>query len=218
MSTLKKAFIISLTIMSLPLCHINAQDGLRHFDEGKDLNTVKTDYYGAEDDNSFAIHPAYNLGWGFLSGSGNPYVYDVSMGANFEFIRNLYAGAQIGYLGAFNSYSESGISIYTKSHFITIPLEFGYTLLNNSRKFGVVPFIGVGFNVSLGGSVELTRGGNSYEEEYDGGDFAVDGRVGLKLHIYGLAIAGTYHFPFNDDQKDFFGEDGYPEVSLSWSF
>ena len=49
-----------------------------------------------------------------------------------------------------------------------------------------------------------------------GGKIGVGGRVGLRLLLWGFNLSGTYVFPFNDKQKQFFGEKSYPELTIGF--
>ncbi len=129
---------------------------------------------------------------------------------------------RIGYHGGgYNYYSNDyGTNVYVdcNTHFIVIPIELGYTLVNN-KYFGVTPFVGAGFNIGLSGKVEVNdyAGSNDFEEDLEmGGEVGIDARAGLRVMLGRFTISGTYHFPLNDNQEAFFGDDAYPEISIGW--
>ena len=43
-------------------------------------------------------------------------------------------------------------------------------------------------------------------------------RVGIRVHLMGFDITGSYQIPLNDKQKGWFGKDAFPEISLAWGF
>lgn len=154
----------------------------------------------------------FEIGYGFLDsgGSGSAFAYEAAIGANYYFLDNVYAGARIGY----NSSSVSS-QIYDASyHFLEIPLEVGYDWSTSSGKFGVIPFGGFGFNIGLKGTSEIKGLGKSKAKI--GGKTGVDMRFGLRFNIMGFLLTGSYRIPLNDNQKAFFGEDAYPEISIGW--
>lgn len=158
--------------------------------------------------------PIFSMGWGFIDGEGNPYALEASIGCNYFFKENVYAGARIGYLGASSSYYDRSTSIKSKNHLLTVPLELGYTLFSENRKWGVIPFVGAGINIGIKGKTEI--------KDYDdinhkiGGKIGLDGRIGLRLIISEFIISASYHAPINSKQEQFMGEDAYPEISIGW--
>ena len=156
------------------------------------------------------------VGWGFLDGEGSPTTFRFTLGANYFFKENIYAGAQIGYLGASNHYSEGYKSIESKNHFITIPLELGYTLVTENRKWGIAPFAGLGVNIGIKGKTETEDYGDIDHEI--GGKLGLSGRIGVHIILSDFIISGSYNAPLNSKQEDLFGEDAYPEVTIGYAF
>lgn len=209
-NTLRLSFGVALFAMLFPFCTLSAQKNLRSFDDDSYAGNANT--YRTTTRNSYAggLIPTMSIGYGFVDSDG--YTYEATVGVNYEFVPNLYVGARIGYMGGGYHFYEQGVTYNSDMHFISIPLELGYTLVNE-QKYGIVPFVGLGFNIGLSGDAEI----NNYETDLEiGGDLGVDGRAGLRLMLSGWTISGTYHFPLNNKQEGFFGEDAYPELSIGW--
>ena len=152
---------------------------------------------------------AGELGYGFIKGSSN-----------------LYVGARIGY----NSANYTGLikiegkSINAKQnyHLLQIPIEFGYSLKNESESLGLIPFVGFNTNIGLSGKYKQKTLGTGGEESSKklkiGGKVGIGARVGIRVHLMGFDITGSYQIPLNDKQKGWFGKDAFPEISLAWGF
>lgn len=209
--TLRFSFGVALFTMLFPFCTISAQSKLRSFEEDSPNKKVNTDKnFSSSRYFTPGFIPTMSIGYGFVDSDG--YTYEATFGVNYEFAQNLYIGARIGYLGGGSHFYDQGMTFDSNMHFISIPLELGYTLVNE-QKYGIVPFVGLGFNIGLSGDAEI----NNYETDLEiGGDLGVDGRAGLRLMLSGWTISGTYHFPLNNNQEGFFGEDAYPELSIGW--
>lgn len=153
---------------------------------------------------------AIEMGYGFVG--KNSFVYTATIGANYLFTPNFYAGARIGYMGSSASSREDGDLNF---HFIDIPLELGYKL---GGSVGIIPFAGLNINIGLTGKVEDKSQKISTDVKI-GGEFGVDARLGLRLHLIGFQITGSYHFPLNDNQKIFcLKGESYPELSIGYMF
>ena len=208
---MKKSLLLTLFIFAVSFAQVDAQKKLRSFDEEDSYAQTQTYKSRSSSSNYFnpGFIPAMEIGYGFID---DGYAYSITIGANYEFVKNLYAGARIGYNGVGYSFYEYGISFNSNAHLLSIPFELGYTIVTEN-KFGVVPFVGLGFNVGLGGKTEV----NDYDVDLEvGGKLCVDARAGLRLMLAGWTISGTYHFPLNEKQEEFFGVDAYPEISIGW--
>lgn len=162
---------------------------------------------------------ADEVGYGFLDMDG-AYVIRGTIGASYSFTKNFYTQAQIGYNG-FNLYDSYKSGKYSRTtiegemHFITIPIELGYRITTENRLWGVIPFAGLGFNIGLSGESKV----GDYEADVEiGGKLGVEGRAGLRVVLCGIQVTGSYHFPLNSKQEDFFGEDAYPELAVGVAF
>lgn len=168
---------------------------------------------------------AGELGYGFIKGSGN-FMFEGTIGANYTLPYNLYVGARIGYNSAnYNGLIEiEGESINAKQncHFLQIPIEFGYSLKNESESLGLIPFVGFNTNIGLSGKYKQKTLGTGGEESSKklkiGGKVGIGARVGIRVHLMGFDITGSYQIPLNDKQKGWFGKDAFPEISLAWGF
>lgn len=168
---------------------------------------------------------AGELGFGFIKGQRN-YMYEATVGANYTLPYNLYVGARIGYNSAnYNGLIKiEGESIDTEQtyHLLEIPIEFGYSLKNKSESLGLIPFVGFNTNIGLSGKYKQRILGSGGEESSKklkiGGKVGIGARVGIRVHLIGFDITGSYQIPLNNKQKGWFGKDAFPEISLAWGF
>lgn len=169
---------------------------------------------------------SYEIGYGFLPKeeglNESSYEYRATMGANYILPYGLYAGARIGYNSS-NYYSyvyanKTSCSSDIKCHLLCIPIEIGYRFLfDSNKKIGFAPFAGIDFNIGLSGKQKIKLNKEETSEDLKiGGKIGVGGRVGLRLLLWGFNLSGTYVFPFNDKQKQFFGEKSYPELTIGF--
>lgn len=168
------------------------------------------------------------IGLGFLKGGPSNFTYEASIGFTYHFPYNIYGSARIGYNGCFYSSHYNGdretrsSNTEAKFHFLQIPLETGYILQTINKKWGIIPFAGITTNIGLTGKSkykELGTGGESNSKKAKiGGKIGLDARLGVRLRIYGFNVSGSYHLPLNKKQKEFFGKDSYPEVSIGYNF
>lgn len=172
---------------------------------------------------------AGEFGYGFFKGSSN-LQYEITFGANYRFPFNLYAGARIGYNSGNYNMAVKGDGEHVRNanwesnyHFIEVPLEVGYMLTTTNKKWGIVPFAGINANIGLTGKEkykELGSGGNSESKKLKiGGKLGLEAKIGLRIRLIEiLNISGSYRIPLNDKQKEWFGKDAYPEISIAWGF
>ena len=165
------------------------------------------------------------LGFGFIKGADN-FMYEATVGANYRLPYNLYVGARIGY----NSANYTGlikiegqnINVKQNYHLLEIPIEFGYSLKNESETMGLIPFVGFNTNVGLSGKYKQRTLGTGGKEESQknkiGGKVGIGARVGVRVCLWGFDITGSYQIPLNDKQKGWFGKDAFPEITLAWGF
>ncbi len=176
------------------------------------------------------FEPVLMLEMGFLEkmeGVSNfNYTYGATVGVNYWIIeksKGAFAGVRIGYNSASynHSYSERGYSASqeTDSHFIGIPVNFGFAFTNNTKKFALIPMAGFDFNISVKSTTKFRATGyNEEKKKGESGKFAVGLRFGLGLRIYEFNLVGFYTLPLNDWQKSYFGNDGYFGVGLAFGF
>ena len=165
------------------------------------------------------------LGFGFIKGPRN-FMYEATLGANYTLPYNLYVGARIGYNSAnYNGLTEiegKSIDAEQRCHFLEIPIEFGYSLKNESESLGLIPFVGFNTNIGLSGKYKQrilgTGGEESSKKLKIGGKVGIGARVGIRVHLVGFDITGSYQIPLNDKQKGWFGKEAFPEISLAWGF
>lgn len=177
-------------------------------------------------DNNGEWDMSYEIGYGFLPKeeglNGSSYEYRATIGANYILPYGLYAGVRIGYNSS-NYYSyvyanKTSCSSDIKCHLLCIPIEIGYRFLFDSNKeIGFSPFAGIDFNIGLSGKQKIKLNKEETSEDLEiGGKIGVGGRVGLRLLLWGFNLSGSYVFPFNDKQKQFFGEKSYPELTIGF--
>lgn len=162
------------------------------------------------------------IGFGFVDGAKN-HQYEATIGFNYHLQNNLYVGARIGYNSAHYRDYESWLGGYVDSeldfHFVEIPIEFGYSIKNKNGLFGIVPFVGVNTNIGISGKYKVTMYGESASEKIKiGGKVGFDGRFGVRVVLAGFVITGSFHKALGGEQKDWFGEDTYPEISIGYGF
>ncbi|MCD8290391.1 MAG: LysM peptidoglycan-binding domain-containing protein [Prevotella sp.] len=144
----------------------------------------------------------------------NPWKYgfDISLGANYYFIKQAYVGARLGYtLLAWKDWM---------AHFIGIPIEVGGKFKMN-EKHSVMPYLGFDFQICV---KEKYDGDSKYKEMMKEVAKEAQGNIGVGFRIgvrfvgkkgNGLGIA--YVLPLNDNQKGL-GKNGYPEISFVSDF
>ena len=205
------------------------QGGSTYTQENNSNNKVYQEHkYKAaknEDEKVGKFEFAGELGFGFIKGADN-FMYEATVGANYRLPYNLYIGARIGY----NSANYTGLikiegqNINAKQnyHLLEIPIEFGYSLKNESETLGLIPFVGFNTNIGLSGKYKQRILGTGGKEEPQkvkiGGKVGIGARVGVRVCLWGFDITGSYQIPLNDKQKGWFGKDAFPEITLAWGF
>jgi len=168
---------------------------------------------------------AGELGFGFIKGADN-FMYEATVGANYRLPYNLYVGARIGYNSAnyigLIAIDGQNINAEQNYHLLEIPIEFGYSLKNESETLGLIPFVGFNTNIGLSGKYKqrvLGTGGKEGSQKVKiGGKVGVGARIGVRVCLWGFDITGAYQIPLNNKQKGWFGKDAFPEITLAWGF
>lgn len=168
---------------------------------------------------------AYSLSYGFLPKpkgegvSGSSFSFAMTVGANYNFTKQLYAGARIGYYTTnFNTSIRYGIgnhtNVITDNHCIYLPVEAGYRIYLN-KNIAFVPYAGLDFSYIVKSKQEEGLGSNKTKKSVKPKDrFDTNGRIGMRISIWGIALGGAYVVPFGDNYGDC---DGFFEVSLGVS-
>lgn len=180
--------------------------------------------------------PTFMIEYGFLPKedgvSGTNYAYAATLGANYYFTesnRGVFAGARIGYNSASYNQHVSGrvdgsyvsATYEYNSHYITLPINLGYSIMTSDGKWGVTPYAGMDFNFCVAGKEKqkVTVSGSSKEGERKiKKDVALGFRVGLQLRLGGFNVGGSYVIPINDAQKGNFGKDAYLAINIGFGF
>lgn len=201
------------------------ENNIKHHSNNKVYQEHKYKAAKNEDEKVGKFEFAGELGFGFIKGADN-FMYEATVGANYRLPYNLYIGARIGY----NSANYTGLikiegqNINAKQnyHLLEIPIEFGYSLKNESETLGLIPFVGFNTNIGLFGKYKQRILGTGGKEEPQkvkiGGKVGIGARVGVRVCLWGFDITGSYQIPLNDKQKGWFGKDAFPEITLAWGF
>lgn len=201
------------------------ENNIKHHSNNKVYQEHKYKAAKNEDEKVGKFEFAGELGLGFIKGADN-FMYEATVGANYRLPYNLYIGARIGY----NSANYTGLikiegqNINAKQnyHLLEIPIEFGYSLKNESETLGLIPFVGFNTNIGLSGKYKQRILGTGGKEEPQkvkiGGKVGIGARVGVRVCLWGFDITGSYQIPLNDKQKGWFGKDAFPEITLAWGF
>ena len=168
-----------------------------------------------------------SFGYGFMPTedaddvSGHNFTYSMSFGANYNVNHSLYVGARLGYATSnINLMLHTDIAqhqnIITNNHYIILPIEVGYKLHLNEDKIMLIPFAGIDINYVVKSTTETGLGSNKKKESNDPDNrLGVNGRLGLKLSLFGFYIGGSYIFSFDDNYGQ---NNGYPEISIGFGF
>ena len=153
--------------------------------------------------------------------SGSSFAYSMSIGANYTVDNSLYIGARLGY-GLTNTclLMHLGVAQYEsvtiENHMVVLPIEIGYNWPLIKDKFELIPYGGVDLNYCVKSTKKEGVGSNATKESYKPKDrLGVNGRIGLRLNLYGFYLGGSYVFSFD---KNFGENDGYPEISIGMTF
>ncbi len=153
--------------------------------------------------------------------SGSSFTLGMTAGANYNITKSFYVGARIGYNFAnTNTLLRMGIGNYQNhivdNSMIILPVELGYRLYFVKDKVALTPFAGLDVNYLVKCKAETGIGSNKEKKTIKPDErFGVNGRVGVKLNIYGFNLGASYVFSFDDNYGD---NDGFPEISIGFEF
>lgn len=192
------------------------------------LATTSHQSYYYEDDSYEKWEPAFQIGFGFLPKpkgyKGSYWTYEFTIGVNYNITESFYVGARIGYNSSNIYYYSSTYSLgfssgNTRYHFITLPIEAGYSLSIIPKKLSLIPYIGLSPNYCVKAKLETGYGSSKVKKDLDcDGDIGIGAKIGARLNIFTFDIGFAYVFYLNDNQKAFFGKEAYPEISIGWGF
>ena len=165
----------------------------------------------------------FSIGYGFLKKpegtKGNCYTYNINIGASYKLMQNFYINGRIGYNSSTYFNYMKTLSSNTNYHFVTIPIEIGYSFLTNNQKIGIIPHAGFDFNICIKGSGKVGVGSNKEKINLKtGGEIGIGTDLGIRLRLWEYNIGIAYVIPLNNKQKEFFGEEAYPEISIGFGF
>ncbi len=199
--------------------------------ESSTMTHVK--YDSEEDDDNPGVSFVSMVEFGFLpkvdGAGGSSFSYAITLGANYYFMHHmsgLFAGARIGYQNAYRNIHMkldrgSYEDLTSDAHFISVPINAGYTFATQNRMLAISPYVGldVNFCVAAKSKYKQRLYGSSDELEIKlKKKVGIDGRVGAELRIYGFNIGVSYVFPLNDNQKMYFGDDSYAAINVGYGF
>lgn len=152
---------------------------------------------------------------------GSIYTLSFSFHTNYHFNKLFYIGSGIGY----NSFGTStlislGVANYkdisTSTDILFLPLEIGSNLYLIKDKVALVPYAGIDINYTVKSTKEEGLGTNKKKESVDlNKRLGANGRIGLRLNLWGVYLGGSYLFSFDDN----YGENkGFPEISFGFLF
>lgn len=208
---MKKIAVLIISFFALSI-NINAQETARNSNTGNSGEKFVPHW-------QFAME---GVGYGFLKDGWDWEI--LSIGANYYFNEKAFIGARIGY--KIVTYQSSSIQPYNsvtsdyECDYISIPIELGYVIYNGST-IQLAPFAGAALNIGWDGESEFSYNGYKQKEDLDiRGKIGVDGRIGIKATFWeSLGISVSYHIPLNSKQEEIFtGEDGYPQIGLTYAF
>lgn len=153
--------------------------------------------------------------------SGNSFTFSFSLGANYHITKSLFIGARLGYNSAYsNTLSHFGVAenynIAIDNHMIFIPLEIGYRFYIMDNRIALAPYVGLDINCVVKSTIEEGLGSHKKKRSIDPDRrFGANGRIGLRLNLWGIDMGASYVFSFDDN----FGENsGFPEISIGYTF
>lgn len=183
------------------------------------------------------VGPGYDfamvLEYGFLSKpegvSGSNWTYGVTVGINYffnEIGKKLFVGARVGYNSANYSmsarYQGDYVSSEMTSHFISIPLNVGYAISSDDKRFAISPLAGFDINLCVSGNQKYkVRGSYGYSDENKvklKKKMGLDARVGAQLRLWGFDVGVSYIIPLDKNDKMYFGDDAYVALNIGWGF
>ncbi len=174
---------------------------------------------GADDDEFQKWSLTSHLSYGFTprpkveGGKCRSFAFTMAAGANYNFNHNFYVGAKIGY-STYNlstSYPRSSSNnLDITNHYIHLPVEAGFRL--GDSKFALVPYAGIDFNYVVKCVQKQGVGSQKVKKSVKpDGRLETNGRLGIRLHLWGVELGGAYLIPFNDKNGE---SKGYFEISL----
>lgn len=152
--------------------------------------------------------------------SGSNFTLLFSLGANYNITKSFFVGARIGYNTVnTNTLLHSGVAEYynviTNNHMIFMPLEIGYKFCLKDNEIALVPYAGTDINCIVKCTTETGVGTHKEKRTIDPDKrLGVNGRIGLRLSLYGFSVGGSYVLSFDDN----YGENkGFPEISIGFT-
>lgn len=198
------AAICCVSVASAEASTLSGSDG-----SGKQRLVLTTDA-------SYGILPKPGYG-----SSSSAFALTFSIGANYYFLKSLYAGARIGYTYA-NSQSSFRIpgeydynTTSVTNNYIMIPVEAGYDLWILKNNLALTPYAGFDFGFNVKSKVEMKSGSEVGTQKVDADVFGVNARLGLRVKLWGFYVGAAYVFCLNDTYGD---ASGCPEVSIGYTF
>ena len=161
--------------------------------------------------------------YGYTSTYSQAWGYEVSIGAHYYFIENLYASAMLGYYQASSSFSLNQIGAHNStsvvSHNVSMPIELGASL-PITKNIGFIIEVGPTFLYAVDGYTKIDKEKISFSKMEDDYDADIDRfgaflRLGGGLNLWGFRVQGYYgiplsKFPGASEKKNFWG------ITIGW--
>lgn len=178
--------------------------------KGTFFKTVNDPYIYAEADSDSNDFNRWDISdcitYGFVpkpDGASSSFAFLMTLGVDYRFNRNFYAGGKLGYRRSSTNYRNKDLDL--DIHAIALPMELGYQLWPGNFTF--IPYVGIEFDYI----VSAKRGGKSLKIK-SSKRLCAGGRIGGWISLWGFRIGAAYVFPLNDN----FGDEGYPEIGIGF--
>lgn len=161
--------------------------------------------------------------WAFVVGAkpdgyiGSPWSMLISAGVNLRITAPFYAGIRLGYMYSDADYTHK--ATFTKSettlNSLVLPIEIGYSISSQNKKFAFTPVAGILPSVSLSGKSKF----DGEERKLDTGKFDMAYNVGLRIRLWEYFLSAQYIFKKVEAMPGTSSKiQGSPLFSLGWGF
>lgn len=137
---------------------------------------------------------------------------DVALGASIGVRYDIEDHFYVASGGGFNFTKLKRIGgVYTDFRTVSVPVELGLRLLDKKKMYGVILFGSMMCNIATSGTVTML---NHEKDLAIGGDIGVATRLGIRIHLSGVELTGSYHIPINNNQKGWYGDEAFLELTV----
>ncbi|MCC8036845.1 MAG: LysM peptidoglycan-binding domain-containing protein [Bacteroidales bacterium] len=148
----------------------------------------------------------FDIGMGWPKGATS---FTAAIGGGYKVFQDLYVGARLGYLEAWDTKREGGYNTEWRNGAIVLPIDLGLSYdFNESGTCGIQPYLGFQPGISIVSKYKVKQGSKKISSKNgDTGKFCTDFHLGLRLKIYTFGVWVGYSIPIGDDQKGLMGTD-----------